>query len=658
MASRQRSKLDIDSGRPSRSVNWNTHAAVLLASIILFFGIIFAYAAPSAILALYRIIYDGSFLLLILAAATGFGCAILHLFTRPRPPSDLLTYVTATALGLGFIGLLTLLLGLIGFLNQAIAFALIALGLVALIARLYRTKPELRVIKSWWSQPAGSAWLYLLAVPPLAMMAVCAMLPPYLLWNPQEPHGYDVVEYHLQVPREWFEAGRIFPLHHNVFSYLPFNVEMHYLLAMHIRGGPWAGMYLAQFIHAAFVGLTVLATAAVAFRVTKNRTAAIVAALSTAGIPMLPQLGAIAYVEGGFLLFSVLCVGWVLIALREPDHRIRRFALAGVFAGLACGAKLTALPEVLCAVGFLLVLTFVFGRDWRMIAVSHWFALLSTFALCAVVTFAPWLIRTGLWATNPFFPEIPQLGRGPFSQVQAERWKRSLEPRPEQRSIAGRSRAAWTQILSNWQYAYLLVPGAVLALFLKSADPTARFLGAMFFLLCLFWLFFTHLQARFFVLAVPLCALLMAVAARPMLPVSIAVALIGAAALHVDMTMTRQRPWNEAVILLGNEVFWPQSELTPPAIKQVPEDAPVALVGEAKAFLYQIPMKRLRYRTVFDVDDSAGKSFLDAVAGPPEPDQVLVIDPNELRRFEKTYQPFPQVPPALLDHDETYILRR
>ena len=33
------------------------------------------------------------------------------------------------------------------------------------------------------------------------------------------------------------------------FSYFPFGVEMHYLLAMHLAGGPWRGMYLAQLMH-------------------------------------------------------------------------------------------------------------------------------------------------------------------------------------------------------------------------------------------------------------------------------------------------------------------------------------------------------------------------------------------------------------------------
>ena len=48
------------------------------------------------------------------------------------------------------------------------------------------------------------------------------------------------------------------------FLIFPFNVEMHYLLAMHLRGGPWAGMYLAQLMHLSYVVLAVLAVYAFA----------------------------------------------------------------------------------------------------------------------------------------------------------------------------------------------------------------------------------------------------------------------------------------------------------------------------------------------------------------------------------------------------------
>ena len=94
---------------------------------------------------------------------------------------------------------------------------------------------------------------------PLATMVAGASLFPGLLWKPLDPHPYDVMSYHLQIPREWFDAGRIVQLHDNAFCYFPMGMEMHDLLAMHLLGGPWAAMYLCQTFSAAFVLLTALA---------------------------------------------------------------------------------------------------------------------------------------------------------------------------------------------------------------------------------------------------------------------------------------------------------------------------------------------------------------------------------------------------------------
>ena len=41
---------------------------------------------------------------------------------------------------------------------------------------------------------------------------------------------FDVLEYHLQGPKEYFQAGRIAFLPHNVYTNMPFGVEMLHLL--------------------------------------------------------------------------------------------------------------------------------------------------------------------------------------------------------------------------------------------------------------------------------------------------------------------------------------------------------------------------------------------------------------------------------------------
>src|SRR5439155_11082249 len=87
-------------------------------------------------------------------------------------------------------------------------------------------------------------------------------------------------------------------------------------------------------------------------------------------------------------------------------------------------------------------------------------------------------------------------------------------------------------------------------------------------------------------------------------------------------------------------------EFLPDDVKDlIVKGRPIALVGDARAFLYATPMSGLHYRTVFDVDVKPGESVVDAwVAGATgSPD--VVIDPIELDRFSRTYLGIPPLLP-------------
>ena len=72
--------------------------------------------------------------------------------------------------------------------------------------------------------------------------------------------------------------------------------------------------------------------------------------------------------------------------------------------------------------------------------------------------------------------------------------------------------------------------------------------------------------------------------------------------------------------------------------RQLQDDQSLDLVGDACAFWYQIPMSRLNYKTVFDVDTSeANQSILQAwLAGMPK-NAVVWTDHGESKRFARTY---------------------
>ena len=631
---------------------------LLAVGAALFLVAALAYAGPAWQVFVRQFLIDGGFLALWLMAAAGIGAVALVPFGKVALGVGA---VTSVALGLGVMGLTVLALGLAGWLTRTTAFALIVVGIVLLAARVARVVRETKGFeagaRAWLAAPAEWDWLWLVVVPPLAIAAVGAMVPPGMLWHPDEPHGYDVVEYHLQVPREWYEAGRIVPLTHNVFSYFPFNVEVHYLLAMHLRGGPWAGMYLAQLMHGALVVLSAVAASGFARLVAPARAGATIAAVAGAAVPWLALLAPMGYNEGGLLLYGTLAIGHALRASTPADAPLRRFALAGVMAGFACGTKLTAVPMVLLGVPAALLVDAVAARavPLKQVVVGA-----VTFVAAGLLTFSPWLVRNVAWAGNPVFPEATSvLGRAHFTDVQAERWRRAHAPPPEQRPISARASAFGAEVLGNWRFGYLVVPLSVAGACLGRRGPGRWYLVTLLVGLTVFWLALTHLQGRFFVLAIPICALLIARAdwGRGTAAVGAAVAvaaIVGWLGVHARFVerLHGETPW--ALVLGAGDFRW----LNPADLQSMPPDATLVLVGDARAFWYDRPMARLRYRTVFDVDVRPGETVLDAWRGhrPPGSGEWQLVDPAELIRFSRTYWQIPPPPPDVADRRLPYVV--
>ena len=60
------------------------------------------------------------------------------------------------------------------------------------------------------------------------------------------PLDFDVCEYHLQAPKEFFQQGRITFLPHNVYANMALGTEMLSLLAMVVAGDWWWGAWRAR----------------------------------------------------------------------------------------------------------------------------------------------------------------------------------------------------------------------------------------------------------------------------------------------------------------------------------------------------------------------------------------------------------------------------
>ena len=162
----------------------------------------------------------------------------------------------ATGLGLNLVSLAVLLLGLVGLTqNRAVVLCGAALAIAAAGWFAWRDR-KLNSIgeadsNDVASQPSDRPvlWLLALAAPFVAVILFGGMLP---------PSDFDVREYHLQAPKEFYQLGRITFLPHNVYANMPLGSEMHSLLGMTLLGDWWTGALVGKTVQACCTLLTAL----------------------------------------------------------------------------------------------------------------------------------------------------------------------------------------------------------------------------------------------------------------------------------------------------------------------------------------------------------------------------------------------------------------
>jgi len=403
--------------------------------------LIFVAAVAAALTTLSPIIWpvlltDGLLAAAVAAAAAGWGAwPTVWLGFRRRSPAQ--QFCIATALGLGLLSIITLVLGVTGSLSRPVAWVLAAAGGLWGLSRLYLSQepgkrgpadalsahastgqqPGRREVKSsavpTRDAPPGvrSLVLFALAVP-LAIGLFSASLPPGMLWQ-EEANGYDVLEYHLQGPREYYDAGRIKFLPHNVYASFPQQMEMLYLLLMYLAGDVYAAAIPAQLLHVSCGVLAVVALGCWA-RPGWGRWLVVAVAGST---PWLAHVGCLAYVENGMLFFAAVAAGVVADHYREkPDVDWRTALAAGLCAGLAGGCKYTALVFIAVGLGLAWCLTMRAAFKLRMQRTA-------LFGIGTLLAFSPWLVRNGAFTGNPVYPFAYKRFDGKaWSTAQAEQW--------------------------------------------------------------------------------------------------------------------------------------------------------------------------------------------------------------------------------------------
>jgi len=598
-------------------------------------AVVIALVAVESVIALAVLLLEGGSVLYVLTSAALAGRWIVH-FLGLKKLSLAERCIYQVSLGLGFLSLIVLALGSVGWLTQPVAFALVfVLTLLGIIRFTLDQKQQLKnanatplPTRSDTPLPARSAseglhdshltakmprktktpredsfvsafhWLWLLVAPFLAIALLAACLPPGVLWR-EEGFGYDVLEYHLAVPKFFYETGAISFLPNNVYSNFPLNSEMLSLLMMVLRGDAIEAAYM---VHITNVGLACLFVAAawLAGRTFSQR-AGIVAAVLAATTPWIVYLAGIAYVEVGMLAMGMCSLAALLRVRSDVQQSNRWIIAAGLLAGLACGYKYTAVVLILLP----LALTVVSEQS----SVSMRFKRLAIFVVGALITFSPWMARNVINTHNPVFPlaySVFGAKQGTWDAELEARWQRGHGSAEAELADTSLAKRVFDRTLGDERMGYLLFVLAAWGAF-ASRDRRTVVLLAMLAIQFVIWLTATHLFARFAVVfLLPMIVLAARVAEKPLLRRAI-YALVALLILGVS--------WN--LYALGSLYYHHTHAIGQPVydrldffvdgrlsgmqhigtINALDEDAKVLLVGEARTFYVRRPCV---YATVFN----------------------------------------------------------
>ncbi len=358
------------------------------------------------LLLLITAVTEGIAAVAIVIAAGGLGYLVLKPL-MPRDCPTLLALVTSCVSGLWILATGVLAIGSFssGLLRQWLFWPIIAGG-VALTAWLVRRKLE--ATKLTGSTPAAVIiWMLIAAAGAIALVG--ALHPP--AWWAGLTDEYDVLEYHLQIPRQFYVDGHIGAIDGNVYSHYPLGVEMLFLLGMCLRGGAYEGMYLAKFMHLIYGALAVAGVYA-AFKKDDQVRGRFAAGL-LATTPFIVYLSWLAMVELAQVACLVIAAGWLRLWLKGRSLRLA--AIIGLMLGAACATKYLAVGFV--ALPVFIAMTLVSLKSAKALA-GVGLAIVTT-----LLMFSPWLLRNVSLTGNPVFPLASNvLGAGDWDSQTQQRW--------------------------------------------------------------------------------------------------------------------------------------------------------------------------------------------------------------------------------------------
>jgi hypothetical protein len=360
-----------------------------------------------------------------MACGWWIGMSLVANFDRSQQLSHTERGTLAILIGLALLSTVTLIVGLAGGLaSRWPLLAAIASLVVAASVLRSRTPP----LSSTNDRPASTTMILPRSVAGvwaarILPVVTCMLGIIYVLGSLVTPFEFDVVEYHLQAPKEFWKAGTITFNAHNVYANMPLGAEMHSLAAMTIIGGDegwWWGGLVGKFVIGSYSILGASLVGGFISRQFGNWSgwAAAALVLSAPGNSHVATAGLIDFVVAAYVLAMLVVFSHIRAATDQRDLGSGIFVLS-LTAGAAAACKY---PGLIYAVLPMLVVVLWLISTARVDARTA-IKLSSLAALGLCVTCVPWLAKNLFQTGNPVYPLVSSLFHVPaLGETEIERW--------------------------------------------------------------------------------------------------------------------------------------------------------------------------------------------------------------------------------------------
>ena len=345
------------------------------------------------------------------------------------------------AVGLGALTLTTLAIGLCGLLRPSLWMfgALFAWAILATVVFLrLKTSNFLAPVELMPPPVEESSGSLPRRLKQILLIIGGLLVVYYSMAGTMAPVEFDVLEYHLQAPKEFWQQGVITFLPHNIYANMPLGIEMHALAWMSLLGGEdgwWWGALIGKVIIAWMAPLTAWLIAASIYEFSLRPTAsteekshasltAIFAAVLYLALPGIAEVSQFGQIDAGVGLYVFATALLVFQFCFHPtNERLeRKVFLIGSVAGLAFSTKYPAfvfaiVPTIIC------VLTVNYLRKLNL---STQLKSASWLAMGIALTAGPWLLKSTVQTGNPVYPLAASLfGGETLDEQKQQQWQQA-----------------------------------------------------------------------------------------------------------------------------------------------------------------------------------------------------------------------------------------